>query len=49
MDLLRQLVGYLLTHRRWVLAPILLALILVGLLVAISTASPLSPFIYPMF
>ncbi len=49
MDLLRQLAGYLLAHKRWVLVPIVLALLIVGLLVAISVASPLSPFIYPMF
>jgi hypothetical protein len=49
MDLLRQLAGYVLAHRRWMLVPIVLALVLIGLLVAMSTASPLSPFIYPMF
>jgi hypothetical protein len=49
MDLLRQFAGYLLAHRRWWLVPIVIALIVVGLLVALAVASPLSPFIYPLF
>jgi uncharacterized membrane protein YqhA len=49
MDLIRQIAGYLLAHKRWVLVPVILAIVLVGLIVAVSAASPLSPFVYPMF
>ncbi len=49
MDFLRQFAGYLLAHRRWWLVPIVLSVVIVGLLVALSVASPLSPFIYPLF
>ncbi|HEV8246581.1 MAG TPA: DUF5989 family protein [Polyangiaceae bacterium] len=49
MDLLRDLFGYLLAHRRYWLIPLIIAILAVGALVAISVASPLSPFIYPMF
>jgi hypothetical protein len=49
MDFLRQFAGYLIAHRRWWLVPIVLALVLVGVLVALAAASPLSPFIYPLF
>ena len=49
MDLLRDFAGYLIAHRRWWLVPVVLALVVVGFLVALSVASPLSPFIYPLF
>ena len=41
--------AYLLAHKRYWLAPIVVAVLIVGGLVALSVASPLSPFIYPMF
>jgi hypothetical protein len=49
MDLLKQLAGYLFAHKRWILVPIVVALVIIGVLVAVSVASPLSPFIYPLF
>jgi hypothetical protein len=35
--------------RTVLLVPVVVALLLVGLLVALSMAKPLSPYIYPMF
>jgi hypothetical protein len=49
MDLLRDLFGYLRAYRRYWLIPLLVAVLLVGALIAFSVMSPLSPFIYPMF
>jgi uncharacterized membrane protein YqhA len=45
----RKLGEFLLANRRWVLVPVFVALLLVGLLVALSIARPASPFIYPTF
>lgn len=47
-SLARELVQFLSENKKWWLAPIFLALALVGLLVILS-ASPLAPFIYPLF
>jgi len=47
-SLARELVQFLRENKKWWLAPIFLALALVGLLVILS-ASPLAPFIYPLF
>lgn len=47
--LTREFAQYLWSHRKWWLVPVVLALLVVGMLVALSQASPLSPFIYPLF
>jgi hypothetical protein len=47
--LLQEFGRYLLARKAWWILPIVLALILVFLLAALSAASPLAPFIYPMF
>lgn len=49
MELLSEFGAYLAAHRRWWLLPIVIAVVVAGALVAFSAASPLSPFIYPMF
>lgn len=36
-------------RKTWILLPPLLALILVGGLIALGTATPLGPLIYPLF
>lgn len=46
--LLRELLAMLREHRRWWLTPIVLVLLLVGLLLVLS-ATPLGPFLYPLF
>jgi hypothetical protein len=49
LSVLGQLVGFLWRERAWWLAPTLLALLLVAGLAALSAATPLAPFIYPLF
>jgi hypothetical protein len=49
VSILRDFVGFLRTHRKYWLVPIVLVMLLVGLLVAVSVVSPLGPFIYPLF
>jgi hypothetical protein len=49
MNVLRELGLYIWEGRKFWLVPIVAALLLVGGLVAVSNASPLSPFIYPFF
>ena len=49
MDLWRDLFGYLRTHRRYWLLPLVIAVLAVGALITLSITSPLSPFIYPLF
>jgi len=48
MRLLVDLWGYVKAYRRYWLVPLIIAIILVGALVALSATSPVSPFIYPM-
>ncbi len=49
MKLFRQVAAWLWAERKFWLFPILAALLLVGVLVAVSESSPLAPFIYPFF
>lgn len=49
MELLKDLWGYLKTHKKWWLAPMILMLLLLGLLIVIGTSSPLAPVIYTVF
>lgn len=46
--LLADLLGLMRRHRRWWLAPLLIVLLLVGVLLVVG-ASPLGPFLYPLF
>lgn len=36
-------------HRTWILLPPLLAIVLAGALIVLGEATPLGPFIYPLF
>lgn len=49
LGVVAQIAGYLWRERAWWLAPTLLALLLIGGLAAVSAASPLAPFLYPLF
>lgn len=49
MKLIREFGQFLWEGRKFWLAPIVAALLLVGALVIFSQTSPLSPFIYPFF
>lgn len=46
--LVRDLIGLLKANKKWWLAPIILALLLIGLLVFLA-ATKVAPFIYPLF
>ena len=46
--LLREVFGMLRRHRRWWLMPIVIVLLVVGVLLILS-ATPLGPFLYPLF
>ena len=48
IGLLREFLGFLNRNRKWWLVPLILALALVGVLVALAS-TPLAPFIYPLF
>ena len=47
--MIRDIAAFSWVHKRFWLVPILLALLLVGVLIAISESSSLSYFIYPLF
>jgi len=49
IELARQIGGFIRARKRYVLVPLILALLLIGLLVVLAETSPLSPFIYPLF
>jgi hypothetical protein len=49
-SLSRELIAMLRQNKKWWLLPILIALLVVGLLIAIAVVSPgAAPFIYPFF
>ena len=48
-QLLKELLAFLRARRKWWLLPIVVALLLVGALIAVSASSPLGPFVYPLF
>lgn len=48
VGLIAEFCAFLAHNKKWWLAPILLALLLVGLLIFLST-SAVAPFIYPLF
>ena len=49
LAVLRELWNFLRVRKKWWLAPIVLALLLVGLLIVLTESSALSPFIYALF
>ena len=49
LALVRQLGGYLWTHKRWWLVPLVTVLVLIGALVLFTEGSALAPFIYTLF
>lgn len=49
LSVLVQLLRFAATGRRWWLLPVLIGLFLVGVLSLAGTASPLTPFLYPLF
>lgn len=44
----REFIEFLIISKKWWLAPILIALLIIGALIIFGSASPLSPFIYGM-
>lgn len=49
LGLLAELFEMLREHRNWILIPPVVALVLVGALIALGQATPLGPLIYPLF
>ena len=49
LGVLGALFGFLWRQKTWWLVPIVVGLMLVGGLAALGAASPLAPFIYPLF
>jgi uncharacterized membrane protein YjdF len=49
MKVIRQIAAWMWEERKFWLAPIVAAMLLVAVLVAVSESSPLAPFIYPFF
>ncbi len=47
--LVREFAGFIRDRRRYVLIPLAVALLLVGVLVFLAQTSPVSPFIYTLF
>jgi len=47
--LIREFAGFVHERRRFVLIPLALALLLVGVLVVLAETTPISPFIYTLF
>ncbi len=44
-----QVWGYVKAERKWLLLPLFVILLLIGVLLAIAASSPLAPFIYTAF
>lgn len=49
MDFINDVVGYLKTHKKFWLLPIIITLLLMGALVVFAGGSAISPFIYTIF
>jgi hypothetical protein len=49
MDFLKDLFQFLMERKKWWLAPIILALLLLGILLIFAESSAVAPFVYPMF
>jgi hypothetical protein len=44
-----ELLSFFLSHKRWWLVPMLIALVLIGVLIALAQSSAIAPFIYTLF
>ena len=49
MDFLKDLWLFVLERKKWLLAPLILVLLLVGVLIVIGGSSAIAPFIYSIF
>jgi len=49
LDLLKDLWGYMKTHKKFWLAPIILFLLALGTLLVLAQGSAIAPFIYTLF
>ncbi len=49
LAILRELWNFMRVRKKWWLAPIMLALLLVGVLIVATESSALAPFIYALF
>ena len=49
MELLKDLVGFLLQRKKFWLAPIIIVLMLIGIILIFGGGSALAPFIYTLF
>ncbi len=49
MEILKDLFLYLRDRKKYWLAPVIVALLILGILVIFSAGSPLAPFIYSLF
>ena len=49
MELLKDIFQFLMERKKWWLLPIILALLILGLLLAFAESSAIAPFVYPMF
>jgi hypothetical protein len=47
--MLKELLQFLWQNKKWWLLPPIIVFVIFGLLVAFSTASPISPFVYMLF
>lgn len=46
---MKDLFSYLWQNKKWWLIPPVIVIVLVGILIAVSASSPVSPFIYMLF
>ena len=49
LELIKDLWGYMRTHKKYWLGPIVLVLLLIGTLVVLTQGSVIAPFIYTLF
>ncbi len=49
MEFLKDIFQFLMERKKWWLLPIILALLILGLLLAFAESSAIAPFVYPMF
>ena len=49
MDLLKDLVGFMMARKKFWLMPIILVLLLFGCLIVLSSGTAVAPFIYTLF
>jgi hypothetical protein len=49
LSILRELFEFMMKRKKWWLPPIIIILIIIGILILISDASVIAPFIYTLF